>query len=373
MKKILHILVLPQMAGSQRISLEILKNLPDDEFEKHVLFGTEICGEKREECQRLFEAAGAKVIYLKTLKRAIGLSDFQALISIYKLCRQYRYDIVHTHSTKPGIIGRIGARLARVPNIIHTVHGLSFHDYVKFPKWQFYWLCEMFASLFCDRIVLVNRYYAKYFRWFKSKTSTIYNGVDFSRLSTPSVFPQQNETSSVNVLSVGRLDTQKDPLTLLKAAQIVIRQAPNVHFTIVGNGELYADCERFIRENDLNTHITLAGWQDNVQPFYATHDIFALTSIYESFGLIFVEAGFHYLPTVATNVEGIPEVIKNEVTGLLTNPHDYEGTAKKILQLVLDSRMRTDMGRKAHEWVTSQFTIDRMVRGYVELYNIENR
>ena len=83
MKKILHILVLPQMAGSQRISLEILKNLPDDEFEKHVLFGTEICGEKREECQRLFEAAGAKVIYLKTLKRAIGLSDFQALISIY--------------------------------------------------------------------------------------------------------------------------------------------------------------------------------------------------------------------------------------------------------------------------------------------------
>ena len=69
----------------------------------------------------------------------------------------------------------------------------------------------------------------------------------------------------------------------------------------------------------------------------------------------------------------IPEVIKNEVTGLLTNPHDYEGTAKKILQLVLDSRMRTDMGRKAHEWVTSQFTIDRMVRVYVELYNIENR
>ena len=83
--------------------------------------------------------------------------------------------------------------------------------------------------------------------------------------------------------------------------------------------------------------------------------------------------GFHYLPTVATNVEGIPEVIKNEETGLLTNPHDYKGTAKKILQLVLDSRMRTDMGRKAHEWVTSQFTIDRMVRAYVELYNIENR
>lgn len=71
-------------------------------------------------------------------------------------------------------------------------------------------------------------------------------------------------------------------------------------------------------------------------------------------------------------MEGIPEVIKNEVTGLLTNPHDYEGTAKKILQLVLDSRMRTDMGRKAHEWVTSQFTIDRMVRAYVELYNIDN-
>lgn len=369
MKKILHILVYPQMAGSQRISLDILRNLPDDEFEKYVLFGTEISGAKREECQRLFESAGVKVIYLNSLKRAIGLSDFKALIDIYRLCRKNHYDIVHTHSTKPGVIGRIAAYIARVPNVIHTVHGLSFHDYVKFPRWQFYWLCEMIASLFCDRIVLVNRYYMRYFRWFRSKTSTIYNGVDFSRFTSMPTPQHGPNSSGINILTIGRLDTPKDPITLLKAARIVVQQVPNVHFTLVGNGELFKDCERFIRENGLESHVVLAGWQDDVFPFYSTHDIFVLTSIYESFGLIFVEAGFHGLPSVATSVEGVPEVVKNGETGLLVPARDYEGVAREILRLAGDSQMRDDMGQKARKWVTSQFTIDRMVQSYLKLYD----
>lgn len=370
MKRILHIQVLPQMAGVQRISLEILKSLSDRDFEKFVLFGTEITGEKRLECQRLFESAGVKVIYSSRLKRAIGLSDIGALFFIYKLCKRFRFDIVHTHSTKPGIIGRIGATLARVPYVIHTVHGLAFHKFLKSPKWQFYWLCEMFASFFCDRIILVNRYYSRYFKWFKSKTLTIYNGVDLSKyLTDGKKMEEKSDNKEVKILFVGRLDVPKDPLTLLEAARTIIGQTEDVRFTIVGNGMLFEPCQRFIRDNNLESRVVLANWHEDTLPFYRDHDIFVTTSIYEAFGLVFVEAGCNYLPTVATNVEGIPEVIKDGETGLLTDARNYEGVADHLLYLVRNPQIRRTMGQNAYNWVTATFSAERMAREYIDVYN----
>jgi len=358
------------MAGAQRISFEILKSLPDRDFEKFVLFGTEITGEKRLECQRLFESVGVKVIYSSKLKRTIGLSDIGALYFIYKLCKRFHFDIVHTHSTKPGIIGRIGATLARVPYVMHTVHGLAFHKFLKFPQWQFYWLCEMFASCFCDRIILVNKYYSRYFKWFKSKTSTIYNGVDLSKYLTDGKKLEEGlDNKDVKILFVGRLDAQKDPLTLLKATRIVISQTENVQFTIVGNGTLFETCQRFIRDNNIESRVALANWHEDMLPFYRDHDILVSTSIYESFGLVFVEAGCNCLPTVATNVEGIPEVVKDGETGLLTDARNYEGIANHLLYLVRNSQARKTMGINAYNWVTSTFSAERMANEYLDVYN----
>lgn len=237
-KKILHIQVLPKLSGAQKVSLEILKSLPAD-YDKYILFSdTSNCSDKTD-CQEQFEKTGAKVLFMKELKREISLSDITACIKIYRLCRKEKFDIVHTNSTKPGIIGRIAATLARVPLIVHTVHGLAFHRFLKFPKWQFYWLCEMFASMFCDKIILVNQYYMKYFKWFRKKTCVLYNGMDYSLLP---VYPIPH--FDVKVLFVGRLDSQKDPISILKAAQIVCKRRPDTTFTLVGDGEKRAECER---------------------------------------------------------------------------------------------------------------------------------
>ena len=180
-KKILHILVLPKLAGSQYVSFEILKHISDREYDKYILFGNDVVDNNLKlQCIEEFEKIGVKVLFAKNLYRAIGIKDIPAFMEIYKLCKNEQFDIVHTHSTKPGIIGRIVATLARTPLVIHTVHGLAFHKYVGFPMWQFYWVCEMIASFFCTKIVLVNKYYGKYFNFFRSKIITIYNGVDFS-------------------------------------------------------------------------------------------------------------------------------------------------------------------------------------------------
>jgi glycosyltransferase involved in cell wall biosynthesis len=369
MKKILHILVFPRLAGSQRIALEIFKGLPDTEYEKWVLFSDDSDNEKeKQNCKSTFERAGVKVLFSKKLHREIGLSDIAATMEIYRLCRQEKFNIVHTHSTKPGIIGRIAATMARVPLVIHTVHGLAFHQFVKFPKWQFFFGCEMFASLFCHKIVMVNKYYGKYFKWFKRKVLTIYNGMDFTQPADNANI-SNNPDTPVKVLFVGRLDVPKDPITLLQAAKNVLATEPTTLFTIVGNGEKYDECKTFINVNHLENNIHLEGWQIDVTKYYQSHHIFAASSIYESFGLMFVEAGYHKLPCVATNVEGVPEVVQQNITGLLSPCKNPDLLAQNLLHLIQNKELRTKMGEAGYKRVTSLFSSQRMQEQYIRLYS----
>jgi glycosyltransferase involved in cell wall biosynthesis len=367
MKKILHIQVLPKLSGVQRVSLTILKDLPNEEYDKWVLFSSDMDTETMQNCKIAFEKTGSKVLFSKKLHREIAWDDISAALEIYALCKREKFDIVHTFSTKPGVIGRIGATFAHVPLVIHSVHGLAFHQFIKFPQWHFYWLCEMFASFFCKKIVLVNKYYAKYFKFFNDKLITIYNGIDFSQYrELPNV--QSNYNAKIRMLFVGRLDTQKDPLTLLKAAKKVIEEEPAVQFTLVGNGEKYMECEKFIKDNYLKDNIFLEGWQNNVSRYYHTHQIFVASSIYEAFGLMFVEAGYYKLPCVTTNVEGIPEVVVNNVTGLLCSPRDINTLAQNILLLVRDETLRQSMGKMAHKRVVRYFSSNEMTKRYRKIY-----
>lgn len=367
-KKILHIQVLPKLSGVQKVSLEIMRGLPDEEYEKWILFSESTEKGNIEECIKQFELAGVRVILSSNLRREIGLKDLPAMLEIYQLCRKEKFDIVHTHSTKPGIIGRIGAYFGRVPMIVHTVHGLAFHDFIKFPTWQFYWICEMFSSLFCDKIILVNQFYSKYFAWFKNKILTIYNGMDFLYLPLLNN-PKELASNSIKILYIGRLDTQKDPITLLNAMDIVVRKHPQVTLTIVGDGEKYDECSAFIKAKHLENNIALEGWQTDVSKYYSTYDIFAMSSIYESFGLIFLEAGYYKLPVIATNVEGIPEVVKDGETGLLSNPKDPEALAKNMIRLIENPDLRVSMGERGYERVITHFSSQRMVSQYKQIYD----
>lgn len=364
--KILHIQVLPKLSGVQRVSLEIMKGLPNDQYDKWVLFSNHTDVGNKEQCQEEFEKAGVKVIFSSKIKRAINFSDITATIEIYRLCRREKFDIVHTHSTKPGIIGRIAATLARTPYVIHTIHGLAFHKYLCFPTWIFYWTCEMFASLFCNKIILVNHYYRKYFKWCSHKVFTIYNGIDFSSLSNN--IQSNTKDSFPKILFVGRLDKQKDPLTLLKAAKIVINKYPDAKFTLVGDGIMYNKCQDFIQTNCLTQNINLAGWQKDVASYYSSHNIFAMSSIYEAFGLIFVEAAHYKLPVVTTNVEGIPEVVLDGKTGLLCNPRNPTDLAKNILSLIYNPELKISLGQYGYIRAHEMFSNTRMVKEYINIY-----
>ena len=367
MKKLLHIQCLPKLSGVQNISYEILKGLPSQEYDKTIMFSADGSEESKKNIIDAFKSIGVRVVFSSNLIRELNfVKDIKAFFEIYRFCRKEKFDIVHTHSSKPGVVGRIAATFAKVPYVVHTVHGLSFHKFVKFPKWQFYFLCEMFASLFCKKIVLVNKFYGKYFHLFKNKTSTIYNAVNYEKFA--GIEQKQNNDERINVLFVGRLDAQKNPLCLLRSARIVISKNSSVHFTLVGDGEFYSECKRFITENNLSDNIYLAGWQKNPGIFYADADVFAASSIYEAFGLMFVEAGYFSLPVCATNVEGVPEVVQEGVSGFLCEPNDDEALAENILKFCNDKELRQNMGKESYRIATELFTINAMIQGYRKLY-----
>ncbi len=362
--KILHIQVFPKLSGVQKVSLEIFKRLPDY-FDKYILFSGSTEYGDISECQKAFEATGAKVIFSDKLKREISLDDMAALKEIRELCKREKFDIVHTNSTKPGIVGRIAATLAGVPFVVHTIHGLAFHKFVKPHKWAFYWMCEMFASLFCDRITMVNRYYMRYFRWCKRKMEVIYNGLRFKDFPPAKAEPRTDGLT--RILFVGRLDIPKNPMFLMEVAKRICEKYPDVTFTLVGDGEFYEECKAFKEANGLD-RVSLEGWQSDVHKYYSSHDILAVPSIYEAFGLIFLEAGYYSLPSVATNVEGIPEVIEDGKTGLLSAPKDVESFQANLERLIESPELREKMGRAARERVTTLFDSDKMAAKYIDLY-----
>lgn len=371
--KILHIQVLPKLSGVQKVSLEIFKKLNDEKYDKYILFSDTLGYGDRTECIKEFEETGAKVLFSKHLKREIGISDFPALIELFKLCKREKFDIVHTNSTKPGIIGRIAAYSAGVPLVVHTIHGLSFHKFVKFPLWQFYWACEMFASIFCHKIVIVNKYYTKYFKWFKNKTCTIYNGVDYSKFPATSTGDLAKKKGRVDILFVGRLDKPKNPLQLLAAARRLHPTHPNAHFCFVGDGEYMGQCRNFISDNNLEDCVSLEGWRTNVYDYYRRSDIFAVPSIYEAFGIMFLEAGYYKLPVCSTTAEGIPEVVINNTTGLLSEPNDDDAFTKNLALLIDNAKLRKQMGSSGYIHVTKCFDSSRMVKEYLKIYNGFNR
>ena len=183
-----------------------------------------------------------------------------------------------------------------------------------------------------------------------------------------SITLHSNSKNVTRILFVGRLDRQKQPLMLLAVAKEVVKRYPYTIFTSVGDGEQYMECKDYIYNNSLYNNVFLAGWQNNVQSYYKSHDIFIMTSIYEAFGLIFLEAGFHHLPTVATAVEGIPEVVLHGKTGLLSSPNDIPAMIANVCFLIEHQDVRKRMGDDAFYFVTQKFTSDIMVKRYRQLY-----
>ncbi|KPA54190.1 glycosyl hydrolase family 1 [Photobacterium leiognathi subsp. mandapamensis] len=364
LKKIAHIQVIPKLSGVQQISLDILSNLPDECFDKFIICSS--CDENSKKFKEEFLKANVEIIEVDSLKRNIGFSDLKAFIELYRLFKMYKFDIVHTNSTKPGIIARIAAKLAGINNIIHTVHGIAFHKHVKLHKRLFYFLIEYISCFAGDINILVNNNYKKYYPLLNNKV--IYNGVNFNNLT---YCENKTKNKALKVAFMARLDEQKNPLMFIEAVNLLINDnvdLNNVEFLIAGDGELKYDCIKLIEKLKLNDKIKLVGWVDDKSKFLSNIDIICQPSKWEAFGLIFVEAAFFQIPSIGSDVEGIPEVIKHNETGLIFESNNVVDLKNKLFELINNHELRISLGKNAKKYCLENFNMDKMTQEYNKIY-----
>jgi glycosyltransferase involved in cell wall biosynthesis len=373
--KILHIQLLPLLSGVQNMMLSLLDGLDKEKYEIYVM------SKPGGPLVKKVKDLGYNYIPVGSLRRNLSPLDIVSFFHIYFICRKYRFDIVHTHSSKTGFLGRIAARFAWTPRIIHTVHGFPFHAYQPKLARYFYLLLEMMASRFCDYIPVVNRHeceWAKASGLFPSKKLlTIYNAVHPQEIYTPRKYTAGGEVGIKKSLPflegyftigfVGRFTRAKNIVTIVKTAIAVCRQNPRIKFILIGDGELWDECKDLVTSADLTQQILLPGWQNNVDYWLTNMDVFLLYSHWEGLSISMLEAMSMGIPVVASDIKGNNELV-DDSNGVLV-PVVNATKLKEVLIGLPDKK--DDLERWSGGSLSKSrelFGLERFISEYENLY-----
>ena len=371
-RKVFHIITKLELGGAQKVTLLTLERLPRDRYELGLITGPEgiLVGWAN-------QIPDLTRFWIPNFVREVRpIQDSITLLKLWRLFRRERPDIVHTHSSKAGILGRLAARLAGVPVIFHTYHGFGFNDFQpRLIKTLYIWL-ERITGRVTNQTVIVSYANAK-----RAEDSGIVRNNDWilcrdaislEQFMQPG--PRRTKLREWNVPEnrvvagmVACFKPQKSPLDFVEVAARVLKETDRVHFIMAGDGELRPAIEARIRDLGISSHITLLGWQRDMPEVYRNLDVVVLTSLWEGLPCVFSEAMAAGLPIVATHVDGAREAIIDGDNGFLHGPHDVEGMAKSVLKLVENPALREAMGSRGKSRV-SEFDIDTSVRALESAY-----
>ncbi len=371
--RICHVITKPELGGAQLSTLNILSNLPRDKYDISIVTST------RGILASEFRDLGIKCIFSSFLDRKINpLLDILALIHILLVYIRLKPHIVHTHSSKAGIIGRLAARLAGVRIIIHTVHGWSFNDYQPVFLKRFYVFLEMMSARFTTKIICVSRRdietALKHKIAPREKLAFIKYGIPIpefkrdpvNRLQKKRELGIANDDPVVGMISC--LKPQKSPEDYIRASMKIHEKMPGVNFLLIGDGVLKERCKRLLAAGSLNGRFIFAGWRRDVSDILSILDVAVLTSKWEGMPISIIEALLKGCPVVATDAGGTAELLKDGVTGYITKPGSYEETARKVLKILSEPSLLNKMKKEARLSIDDSFGLNRMVEETENLY-----
>ncbi|MCM8784043.1 MAG: glycosyltransferase family 4 protein [Candidatus Omnitrophica bacterium] len=370
--KLLHIITHLELGGAQKTTLALIQRLNHENFEVHFItspYGYLI--------RKLEEIKGIKFNLFPCLRREINLlNDFIAFLRLLKYIKHNRFDIVHTHSPKAGFLGRWAAKIAKVPIIIHTVHGFPFYENQKFILKKIYILMERITAKITDKLVVVCE--SDFKKGISAKIGSedryilIREGIEIvKQKQKKSLYNRLNISYSFPLIGmVACLKPQKAPLDFVKGAFLVKKRFPKAKFILVGGGPLYKEVKRLIRRLNLENNFSLLGWREDAIEIISLFDIFVLTSIWEGLPLVILEAMSLGKPIVATDVDGIRELIEDGENGFLVEPGDYYNLAQKIMFILEEENLRKKFtDRNIYTETLSKFNLDLMTRETENLYS----
>ncbi len=311
------------------------------------------------------------------LREISPINDLKAIFKLRKMMIEGNYDVVHTHSSKAGVLGRVAAKWAGVPHIVHTVHGWSYHEHMSARKKNLYVALEKLGYRNGHAMVTVSpkdidKGLAEGIGRREDYT-VIRSGIELDRFGNPAVSREETRASlgipadGLVIGSVTRLSEQKDPLTLIDSLAQVHQAHPEIWSVIVGDGLLRPEVEAKIASYQLSDRILLTGLRRDVPELMAAFDIFVLASLWEGLPRVLPQAMATSLPIVCTIADGSAEAVIDGETGYLVPPQQPTAIAQKLAKLVEDSDLRQKMGVAGKARVP-MFGAKKMVRDIDLLY-----
>ena len=319
-------------------------------------------------------AHGADIEIIPQLGREIHLTrDLSALLAMRRCIQAFRPDVVHTHSSKAGILGRTAAWWNRVPLIVHTIHGLPFHPFEKPLRNALYIQAERMAARLSDLIITVadamtiQALAADVGR--PEQFSTIYSGMDVRSFTecTAQRDAVRREfgvpVDRVVITKIARLFAFKGHDDVLDAAPAVLAAIPDVHFLFVGDGIWRERLEDKVRRHGLGEHVTFAGLVPaaRIPEIMRASDMVVHASYREGLPRVAPQALLSERPVVCYDVDGAREVCRHGQTGLLVPAGDVDALAASLIRLAGDPALRRRMGARGREACERLFTVERMV------------
>lgn len=377
--RVAHVITRMIIGGAQE---NTLFNVDD----QHHLFHDEVClltghtvGREGSLEQRARER-GLDVRILPELARSLNpLQDWKALNAIRRALKAYQPDLVHTHSSKAGILGRLAAHQLGLP-AVHTVHGASFHFGQNPILYHAYRWSERRAAAWCDHFItvcdaMIDQYVAAGIAR-REKFTTIYSGMDVDKFQHPTrsaaeIRAEMNLAPTDIVLGkVARLFHLKGHNYLIEAAPAVAAAVPNVRFLLVGDGILKEQYEARIAELGLTEHFRFAGLvaPEEVTDYLHAMDAVVHTSDWEGLARVLPQGLLAGKPVISFAIDGAPEVCIHEDTGLLVEHRNIEQLSSAMLRIATDADLRKRLGENGRNRFTEQFRHQNMTARIREVY-----
>jgi glycosyltransferase involved in cell wall biosynthesis len=356
--RILH--VAQAAGGVDRYIRMLLKYLDKDKFENILVCSQDF---KKEDYEGLVDA-----FEQIEMNRAIGVKDLKLIWKVRKLIKKYNPDIVYAHSSKAGAIARI-ADIGCKNYCVYNPHGWAFNMRCSDKKRIMYIAIEKMAAQFCDKIICISEAEKKSALEKKicreNKLHVIFNGVDIEAYESGEHSKVKRKELCIPedafvVGMVGRISSQKAPDVFVKMAKLVKEEVPNAHFIIVGNGDMEAEIRKYAEDNDFSENLHITGWVDNPMNYVELFDVACLLSRWEGFGLALPEYMMAGKPIVASRVDAIPYIIRNEKNGLLVNVDDADGASDAVLRIYQKNELKNKFVTQGLKDVHDRFDARRV-------------
>jgi glycosyltransferase involved in cell wall biosynthesis len=368
--RIVHVITKLELGGAQGNTIYTVSNLNRSLFDVHLIAGPG--GLLDDEVQNLKDVT---VHFCGDLSRPIRpVADYHAYTRLRQLIRDLHPDIVHTHSSKAGVLGRLSAAAEHVPVIIHTYHGFGFHRYQNPGVFRLYVAFEREACRRSHHLIFVSKENQKWAEELdliqKCSTSLIRSGVEVEPLLKAKRSQELREEWGVprNGKAIGMiacLKPQKDPLTFVDAADRASRKFLNSKFLLIGDGELADAVARRAKKMRYPENFLHVGWTRDIPTALASLDLMVLTSLWEGLPRVIPEATIAGVPVIASNIDGNREIISEGHNGVLAEPRNAQDFAEKIVEALKEN---WEVDPEFSRQVQHDFDIREMVHQQEDLY-----